>query len=144
MNIFERCDKECKSDRCDDHGADYCVDSHTAAEHFKPGHDFCGRMAWLSHGCEICEEYLAIWMELKDGKVPQRTCRTCKYRFELNFQNPYGDILYDEGTGELYFECDNCFVLKADNPSEDNALLNAIKAIQNKNETRQNKGGEHN
>ena len=113
-NPFERCDRECRSERCDDYGTDYCADWHTEDEHFKPGHGFCAKMAWFSHGCEICQEYLAIWLELKDGEIPKRICHECHYLFELDYANPYGEILYDEGTGAVYFECDECCLLEGD------------------------------
>lgn len=109
-NIYARCDKECLSERCDDYGADYCADWHTEEEHFQSGHGFCAKMAFLSHGCAICQEYWAIHRELQDGETPKRTCHECQYLFELNSANPYGSVLYDEGIGEVYFECDECTV----------------------------------
>ena len=109
-NIYARCDKECLSERCDDYGADYCADWHTEEEHFQSGHGFCAKMAFLSHGCAICQEYWAIHRELQDGETPKRTCHECQYLFELNTANPYGSVLYDEGIGEVYFECDECTV----------------------------------
>ena len=80
---------------------------------FRPGHSFCAKMAFLSHGCAICQEYWAIWRELQDGETPKRICHECRYLFELNTENPYGDVLYDEGTGAVYFECDDCTVLES-------------------------------
>lgn len=112
-NIYARCDKECKSDHCDDYGADVCVAWHTEEEHFQSGHGFCAKMAFLSHGCQICQEYSAIHRELQDGETPKRTCHECQYLFELDSRNPYADVLYDEATGEAYFECDECTVLES-------------------------------
>lgn len=107
-NIFARCDAHCKSEHCDDYGIDGCADWHTEEEHFQPGHDFCAKMAFLSHGCEICQEYYAIWCELKAGDIPKRVCHECQYLFELNSENPYGDVLYSEEIGAVYFECNGC------------------------------------
>ena len=112
-DIYARCDEHCKSEHCDDYGADYCADWHTEEEHFQAGHGFCAKMAFLSHGCAICQEYWAIWRELQDGETPKRICHECRYLFELNTENPYGDVLYDEGTGAVYFECDDCTVLES-------------------------------
>ena len=114
-NIYARCDQHCKSERCDDYGAEYCADWHTEEEHFQPEHAFCAKMAFLSHGCEICQEYWAIHREIQDGELPKRICHECQYQFELNSENPYNDVLYDEGTGEVYFECDACTVLESGN-----------------------------
>lgn len=33
-DIYARCDEHCKSEHCDDYGADYCADWHTEEEHF--------------------------------------------------------------------------------------------------------------
>ena len=107
-NIYARCDEQCRSEHCDDYGVEVCVAWHTEAEHFQPGHGFCAKMVMLSHGCDICTEIWAIWRELQDGEKPTRTCHECLYLFELNSRNPYTDILYDEGSGEVYFECDDC------------------------------------
>ena len=74
---------------------------------------FCAKMAFLSHGCAICQEYWAIHRELQDGETPKRTCHECQYLFDLNSTNPYRDVLYDEGIGEVYFECDECTVLES-------------------------------
>ena len=113
-NIYARCDEQCKSERCDDYGAEYCADWHTEEEHFRsPGHGFCAKTAFLSHGCGICQEYWAIHREIQEGETPKRICHECRYLFELNTMNPYGDVLYDEGTGEVYFECDECTVLES-------------------------------
>ena len=112
LNIYTRCDEHCKSEHCDDYGAEVCVSWHTEEEHFQPGHGFCAKMAVLSHGCEICQEYWAIWRELQDGETPKRVCHECQYLFELNTENPYGDVLYDEGAGAVYFECDGCTLLE--------------------------------
>lgn len=109
-NIFARCDKECKSDHCDDYGVDYCADWHTEEQHFEPGHEFCAKMAFLSSGCEICQNYWAIWRELQDGDTPIRICHECYIPFKLDSENPYGEILYHEDVG-VYFECDECFTL---------------------------------
>ena len=108
LNIYERCDQKCRSEHCDDYGIEYCADWHTEEEHFQHGHGFCAKMAVLSHGCQICQEYWAIWRELQDGETPKRVCHECQYLFELNSENPYGDVLYDEGAGAVYFECDGC------------------------------------
>ena len=115
-NIYARCDEHCKSEHCDDYGADYCADWHTEEEHFgSPGHAFCAKMAFLSHGCQICQEYWAIHREIQDGETPKRICHECQYLFELTSENPYGEVLYDEGTGAVYFECDACTVLESEN-----------------------------
>lgn len=112
-NIFARCDEHCKSERCDDYGADVCVAWHSCGtEHESEG--FCAKAAFLSHGCAVCQEYWAIDRELQDGELPKRICHECQYLFELNSENPYGDVLYDEGTGAVYFECDACCVLEGD------------------------------
>ena len=113
MNIYARCEAQCKSEHCDDYGVDYCADWHTEEEHFQPGHQFCAKMGWLSYGCGICQEWAAIDRELIDGETPKRTCHECLYLFELNRENPYGDVLYDEGTDAVYFECDDCCVLES-------------------------------
>ena len=112
-NIYARCDEHCKSKHCDDYGAYFCADWHTEEEHFQPGHAFCAKMAFLSSGCEICQEYWAIHREIQDGETPKRICHECQYLFELNTMNPYGDVLYDEGTGEVYYECDECTLLES-------------------------------
>ncbi|MDE0401502.1 MAG: hypothetical protein OXL96_27205 [Candidatus Poribacteria bacterium] len=132
-DIYARCDEHCKSEHCDDYGADYCADWHTEAEHFQAGHGFCAKMAFLSHGCAICQEYWAIWREIQDGETPKRICHECLCLFELNTENPYGDVLYDEGTGAVYFECDECCVLESssDDISESGEFCEALGNPQN-------------
>ena len=110
IDIYARCEKECKSEHCDDYGVDYCAAWHTEEEHFEPGNGFCAKMAFLSHGCQICQEYWAIDKELHDGETPQCVCHECKCLFDLDSENPYGDVLYDEGAGEVYFECGECAI----------------------------------
>ena len=106
MNISERCEKECKSERCDDLGADVCVGWHGyEEEHEELG--FCGKAAFLSHGCEICQEMTAIQQEIKSGQTPKRVCHECWDVFELDTVNPYKEILFHEGVG-VYFECVKC------------------------------------
>ena len=111
-NIYTRCDKECKSDRCDDYGADYCADWHTAEEHHQTdeskGLRFCAKMAFLSSGCNICQEYWALHREIQDGEKHIRICQECQYQFELTSENPYSEVCYDEGTDAVYFICDDC------------------------------------
>lgn len=111
LNIYARCDQKCRSEHCDDYGVDYCAATHNHAEDHDTD-DFCARQALLAGECEICQEYWAIWRELQDGETPKRVCHECQYLFELNSENPYGDVFYDEGTGAVYFECDGCFVLE--------------------------------
>ena len=113
IDIYARCDEQCKSEHCDDYGVDYCADWHTEEEHLNEMKDFCAKMAHLSSGCQICQEYWAIWREIQDGETPKRVCHECQYQFELNADNPYGEVFYDEGTGEIYFECDGCMVLES-------------------------------
>ena len=110
FDIYARCNAECKSKHCDDYGVDYCADWHTEEEHFESGHEFCAKMAFLSSGCEICQEWADIHREIQDGETPKRICHECLSVFELSNENPYGEVLYDEGVG-VYFECDKCFVL---------------------------------
>ena len=113
LNIYERCDRDCRSEHCDDYGVEICVGWHTEEERHEEGHEFCAKGALLSHGCEICQEYWAIWRELQDGKTPERICHECQYLFELDTENPYGEVLYCEGVG-IYFECNSCFILDAE------------------------------
>ena len=108
-DLYARCNLHCKSQHCDDYGADYCADWHTEEEHFQPGHGFCAKMTFLSDGCEICQEIWAIWRDIQDQTTPQRMCNECQCLFELNSENPYGDILFDI---RVYFVCDECFVLE--------------------------------
>ena len=104
---FVRCETEC----CGDEG-DYstCERFHTEDEH--EDFQFCVKAAYLAYGCEICAECITISQEIRDGKTPQRICHECQYLFDLNAENPYGDVLYDEGVG-VYFECNECFTREA-------------------------------
>ena len=111
IDIYARCEKECKSPRCDDLGADYCADWHTEKEHFVSPGRFCAKMAFLGSGCQVCQEYQVIWRELQDGETPERICHECYDLFKLDSENPYGEVLYHEGVG-VYYECDKCFLLE--------------------------------
>lgn len=106
-NIYTRCDEHCKSDHCDDYGADVCVAFHSCGtDHETEG--FCAKAAFLSDGCEICQEYYLIFRELSEGKKLLRICQECQYQFELTSENPYNEVCYDEGTDAVYFICDDC------------------------------------
>ncbi len=106
-NIFTRCDEQCKSERCDDYGAEVCVAFHSCGtDHESEG--FCAKAAFLSGGCEVCQEYWAIHREIQDGEKHLRICHECQYQFELTSENPYNEVLYDEGTDAVYFTCDGC------------------------------------
>lgn len=107
-NIYARCDKHCKSEHCDDDGADYCADLHTEEEHINEMEDFCAKAAFLSDGCEVCQEDWLIFRELSEGKKLLRICQECQYPFELTAENPYNHVCYDAGTGAVYFICDGC------------------------------------
>ena len=103
---FAWCETECYSDEGD----------YTACQHFHTEEDhedfqFFVKAAYLSYGCEICIETMAISQEIAAGETPKRTCRKCQYLFDLDAENPYGDVLYDEDEG-VYFECNGCFVLE--------------------------------
>lgn len=52
--VYARCERECKSEHCDDYGVDYCAAFHNEEEHEESG--FCVKAAYLSYGCEICQE----------------------------------------------------------------------------------------
>ena len=109
MDIYARCEKACKSEDSDDYGVGYCAARHNDAE----GHwtdDFCARQAVLATECEICQEWEVIHKEIQEGESPERICHECYNTFELNPENPFGDVLFQEGVG-VYFECDACFVL---------------------------------
>ena len=54
MKVYERCNKECRSDDCDDYGVDGCAAFHTEEDHEEFG--FCVKAAYASFGCEICTE----------------------------------------------------------------------------------------
>ena len=112
FDIYADCEKNCKSDDCDDYGVGFC-DWHTEEEHFERPGRFCAKAAFLSHGCEICQEYQVIWREIEDGETPERICHECYDVFELDSENPYGDVLYYEGVG-VYYECDKCCLLEGD------------------------------
>ena len=106
MNIYERCQDECKSEHCDDLGVEVCVAwQGCKEEHKKQG--FCAKAAFLSYGCEICQEIAAIQQEIDSGVIPKRLCHECQAVFELSTENAYRDILVDERIG-VYFECLNC------------------------------------
>ena len=111
MNIYERCDRECRSEHCDDYSLDYCTAWHTEEEHYEAEHGFCAKMVFLSSGCGICREYAGIHREIQDGEVPERVCHQCFGIFKLSTENPYGEVLYYEGVG-VYFECDACCILE--------------------------------
>lgn len=106
-NIFARCEKECVTELCDDYGADICVAWHTEEEHFSEGHKVCGKAAFLSHGCAICQEIAGIHFDVRDGGTAQRECDECGYLFDLDSENPYGEVLYDEDVG-VHFVCRGC------------------------------------
>ena len=110
-DIFARCEAECKSDHCDDHGVDYCAGHHTEEEHFEPGNNFCSKMAWLSDGCEICQEMLSIYLDLQENETVQRECSKCRYLYNLDMNNPYGEVQWNEHDEEIYYECDSCCTL---------------------------------
>lgn len=119
-NIFTRCDEHCKSEHCDDDGADSCADWHTEAEHITEMEDFCAKAAFLSDGCEVCQEYYLIFRERSEGKKLLRICQECQYQFELTDENPYNAVCHDEGTGAVYFICDGCaFFDTEDEPCDD-------------------------
>lgn len=65
-------------------------------------------MAFLSTGCNICQEYWAIHREIQDGEKHTRICQECQYPFELTSENPYAEVLYDEGVNAVYFICGDC------------------------------------
>ena len=118
-NIYARCDDHCKSEHCDDYGADVCVAFHSCGtDHESEG--FCAKAAFLSGGCEICQEYYLIHRELSEGEKLLRICHECQYQFELTRENPYSEVLYDEGTDAVYFICHGCAF--ADREDEDNFL----------------------
>ena len=106
MNIFERCEEECKSEYCDDLGPEICVAWHGCDQEHKE-HGFCATAAVLSSGCEICQELAAIQLDIDSGETPKRVCHECSDVFELSAENAYKDILYEEGVG-VYFECMKC------------------------------------
>ena len=56
-------------------------------------------------------EVVLIHQEIQSGEKPEQICSECQSLFELDADNPFGDILYDEGVG-VYFTCDECFVLE--------------------------------
>ena len=117
-NIYERCNKECKSDHCDDYGADYCADWHSEEEHHHTDESkvirFCAKMAFLAEGCNICQEYWAIHREIQDGEKHIRICHECQYQFEITAEDPYNEVLYDKNAGHVYFTCDGCAFLEND------------------------------
>lgn len=121
MDIYARCEAECKSERCDDYGADVCVAWHgSGAKH--AAHGFCGKAAFLSFGCEVCQEYQAIQREIEDGETPKRVCHECLYLFEIDADTPFGAVLFQEGVG-VYFECDDCFVVESDEAFDDDRIF---------------------
>ena len=109
LNIYERCDRECRSEHCDDYGVEYCDATHNHAEdHAIDG--FCARQAFLAGECEICQEWQVIHKEIQEGEAPERICHECYAVFKLDTENPYGEVLYCEGVG-VYFQCNSCLIL---------------------------------
>ena len=107
-NIFTRCDGHCRSEHCDDYGADCCADWHTEEEHINAMKDCCAKAACLSEGCKVCQEYWLIFRELSEGKKLLRICQECQCPFELTDENPYHAVCHDAETGAVYFICDGC------------------------------------
>ena len=103
---------------CDDYGVDYCAAWHTEEEHHAAEHGFCAKMAFLSGGCEICQEFAGIHREVQDGEVPEQVCHECFGTFKLSTENPYGEVLYAENVG-VYFQCDDCFILERHDDGSD-------------------------
>ena len=124
--IYARCDQHCKSEHCDDDGADYCANWHTEEAHINEMEDFCAKAAFLSDGCEVCQEYWLIFRELSEGKKLLRICQECQYPFELTSENPYNEVLYDEGTDAVYFICDGCSQMPLDLQDPISAWLDSV------------------
>ena len=116
MNIYERFDRECRSEHCDDYGS--CTGEHTEDRHDEIGFGFCAKMA--SSDCAICQAYAVIYREIENGEAHERICYECHNVFNLSTGNPYSEVLYAEGVG-VYFQCDACFILEshAGGPDED-------------------------
>ena len=68
--------------------------------------------------CKICHERQRIQSELDSGITPERICVECYNVFELDKNNPFGDILFCEGVG-VYFNCDKCFILEGDEDADE-------------------------
>lgn len=111
-NLLARCKEHCNYSIADDPAVvSACKNFHTEDDHFEKTGEFCVKAAATSN-CEVCAQYLIIMNELDAGITPERICHECYHVFELNSTNPYGDVLYDEGLGAVYFECDECTALE--------------------------------